>query len=137
MGKFFIDNYQVLLTWTFKFLFFISIYFAPVLASMISIGVFVGVDFLTGIWVAKRNNQPITSKKMRDSIGKSGSYMLAILVAHIFEIQFMPAVPVMKIISLFIASAELKSIYENLGKISGLDFWTQIKSYLSQNKKDS
>ena len=121
-------------TYFLKFILFLTIYFAPVIASMLAIGIFIAVDFISAIWVTRRNGEAITSKKMRDSVGKTGSYMLAILVAHIFELQFMPAIPVMKIISLFIASAELKSIYENLAKISGLDYWTQIKGYLSQNK---
>jgi phage-related holin len=121
-------------TYFFKFLLFLSIYFAPVLASMAAIGVFIIVDFISGLMVAYRTGESITSKKMRDTIGKSVAYMLAILVGQIFELQFLSAVPVMKIIALFIASAELKSIYENLGKITGLDSWTLIKGYLSQNK---
>lgn len=136
MGKFFLDHYPTLLNWVFKFLFFLSIYFAPVVASMISIGIFVAVDFLTGLWVAKRNNLPITSKKMRDTVGKSLAYMVALIVAHIFELQFLAqAIPMMKIMALFIASAEIKSIYENLGVITGLDFWELIKKKLSQNEE--
>jgi len=48
--------------------------------------------------------------------------------------HFLPAIPVMTIVAFFIASAELKSIYENLGRIIGFDFWSLIKKYISQNK---
>lgn len=121
-------------TYLFKFLLFLSIYFAPVFASMAAIAVFIIVDLVSGLMVAYRSGEPITSKKLRNTIGKTTSYFLAILTSHIFELQFLPAIPIMKIVALFIASAEIKSIMENLGKITGLDFWTLIKGYLSQNK---
>lgn len=127
--------FSTLIQWLLKFALFISIYFAPVVASMAAIGIFIIVDFITGIWVAKTKGEPITSKKMRDTVGKSIAYMIAILIAHIFEIHFAPAIPVMKLISLFIASAEIKSVYENLGAITGLDFWEFIKKKLGQNEE--
>lgn len=127
--------YSTLSQWAFQLLLWLSIYFAPVAASMVAIGVFVAVDFCTGLWIARRNGIPITSKKMRDTVGKTVAYMIAILIAHIFQLQFTPAIPLMKIIALFIASAEIKSIYENLGSITGLDFWSLIKKKLSQNEE--
>jgi hypothetical protein len=73
---------------------------------------------------------------MRDTVGKSIAYMLAILVSHIFELQFLSGVlPLMKIIALFIATAEIKSVFENLGVIANLDFWELIKKKLSQNEE--
>jgi phage-related holin len=136
MGKLLIDYYPTLISWILKFLFFLSIYFAPVTASMISIGVFVAVDFITGVWVATRRNELITSKKMRDTVGKSIAYMVALMIAHIFELQFLAGtIPMMKIMALFIATAEIKSIYENLGFITGLNFWELIKKKLSQNEE--
>lgn len=120
-----------------KFWLFCTIYFAPVIASMVAISVFILLDFISALMVAIKFKVPITSKKMRDTVGKSASYMLALIVAHIFELQFMPLIPIMSIVACFIASAEAKSIYENLGKITGLDFWTILKDYLSQNKNQN
>ena len=133
-----IDVLTKISAYLFKFLLFIYMYFTATYQSMIVIGIFILFDFITGIWKAKRLNQPITSKKMRNTIGKGCAYMIAILVAHLFELTFSAGViPMMKLVAFFIASAEIKSIFENLGTLTGLDFWTFIKERLSgTNKKD-
>lgn len=128
-----------LVTYLLNFALFIYMYFTATYPSMIVIGLFILFDFITGIWKAKKLDIPITSKKMRNTIGKGCAYMIAILVAHLFELTFSAGViPLMKIVAFFIASAEIKSIYENLGTVSGLDFWTYIKDKLSgtHSKKD-
>ncbi len=106
---------------------------------MIAIDVFIAVDFIIGVWVTRRKDEAITSKKIIDTVGKSTTYLIALVVGHIFELDFLGGViPMMKILALFIATVEIKSIFENLGAITNLDFWELIKKKLSQNeeKKD-
>ena len=100
------------------------------------IGVFIFVDVATALWSAKKNNIPIRSKRLRDTIGKGCAYMIALMVSHMFQLHFMPIVPVLQVVAVFIASAELKSIMENLGGITNLDFWSVIKERLSGTNKN-
>ncbi len=44
--------------------------------------------------------------------------------------NFSLGIPLMKAIAGFIAVAEVKSIFENLGQITGLDFWTALRERL-------
>ncbi|MBC6111180.1 phage holin family protein [Pedobacter fastidiosus] len=117
--------------YAYKFGFFVYLYFSPTHSSLLVITIFVIIDFITGVWKARRNKQDVTSKMMRVSIGKAVAYMIAILIAHLFELTFASALPFMRMVAFFIASAEIKSIYENLGEITGLDFWTFIKEKLA------
>ena len=123
-------------SWIGKGVLFLSIYFTPIWISLLIIGVFIFADVATALWKAKRNNIPIRSKRLRDTIGKMIAYMIALMVSHMFQLHFMPIVPVLQIIAVFIASAELKSIMENLGAITNLDFWSIIKERLAGTNKN-
>jgi len=131
MFQYLIDLFFKCIPYLYKFALFIYLYFAATHTALIVITLFVAVDFGTGVWKAKRNNLPVTSKAMRVTIGKAVAYMIAILVAHLFELTFVSVIPFMQMVSFFIATAEIKSIYENLGEITGLDFWTYIKEKLA------
>lgn len=101
-------------------------YFSPAFSMMIIIGVFVFSDFITGIMAAKKRGEEITSKKARPTVTKGLSYMIAILVAHIFQNHFLPQIEVMKIVSGLIAVIELKSMDENIRIITGKSLFKQF-----------
>lgn len=122
---------DLLYSWGSKALLFLAIYFSPIWVSLLVIGVFIGIDLITALMRAHVRNIPIKSKRLRDTIGKGCAYMIALMVSHMFQEHFMSFVPVLQCVSVFIATAELKSIMENLGNITGLDFWTIIKERLS------
>lgn len=117
--------------WVLKGFLFLTIYFSPIWISLCVILVFIVVDLISALLRAKKNNIPIRSKRLRDTLGKTVSYFLALLVSHLFQIHFIPFVPVLQAVSVFIASAEIKSIFENLGAVTGLDFWSFIKQRLA------
>ncbi|WP_421944348.1 phage holin family protein [Pedobacter sp.] len=140
MLQYSINLFLKLIPYIYKFGLFVYLYFAATHSALLVITLFVIVDFITGVWKAKKNKLPVTSKSMRVTIGKAVAYMLAIMVAHLFELTFVSVLPFMQMVSFFIASAEIKSIYENLGEITGLDFWNYIKEKLAgvyDNKKTS
>lgn len=53
-----------------------------------------------------------------------------------FQLHFMPIVSVLQVVAVFITTAELKSIMENLGAITNLDFWSVIKERLAGTNKN-
>lgn len=128
--------YWVAESWIGKGLLFLIIYFQPIWISLLIIGLFIGFDVISALMRAHKNGIPIRSKRLRDTIGKGTAYMIALMVSHMFQLHFMPIVPILQIVAVFIATAELKSIMENLGDITGLDFWTLIKERLSGTNKN-
>lgn len=103
----------------FDFLSWGVIFISPTFKFIMAIGFFVIVDFITGLIAAKKIQEPITSKKMRPTIGKFVAYGLGIIVAYIIEILFFPDFPSLKLIAGLMAWIELKSMNENFEKITG------------------
>ena len=123
-----------------KALALISFYAQPTYGSMATVIILITVDFVTGVWAAKKRGEKITSWGWRRTIHtKMVPYYIALLCAHlvdltIFKGTVLESLQLMKATAAFIAGAELKSVFENLGSISGLDFWTFIKEKLQPQK---
>ena len=119
------------LQWVATALAWIVLFTRPAYDSMMAVLVLVCVDLAVGIWAAKKRGEPITSYGFRRSITtKIAPYQVAVLLGYYVDKEFSLGIPLMKAIAGFIAVAELKSIFENLGQITGLDFWTAIKEKL-------
>jgi phage-related holin len=110
------------------------VFTAPVHAFMAATGAIVLIDFVTGIWGALRIGDPLTSSKMSRTVTKTVAYQVAILSAWLFESVFVPELPVVRIAAGFVAATELKSVLENIAKITGLDVWPAILRVLNGHK---
>lgn len=102
------------------------VYFSPTFSVILIIGFFVVCDMITGIVAARKIGEPITSKRLRETIGKFLSYGIAILVAHVIEQQFIHDFPALKAISGFLVYIELKSMNENFEKITGHNIFNTV-----------
>ncbi len=74
-------------------------------------------DLITGIMKSVKNGVPITSRRLRDSVVKLGSYMIlitALIITSKFEKSFSPVVTTVYYYFIF---TELKSIMENVGEM--------------------
>jgi len=105
---------------------FLISYFTPAFPLMLAIGFFVVADFITGVMAAKKRGEQILSKKMRPSVTKGIGYMVAILVALVFQNNFVPGFEVMKIVAGLIAFIEVKSLDENFRTITGKSLFKQF-----------
>ena len=101
-------------------------YFSPAYPMMMAIGFFFVMDFITGIMAAKKRGEEISSKKMRPTITKVIGYMIAILVAHVFQQNFLKDIEVLKIVAGLIAFIEVKSLDENFRDITGKSLFKQF-----------
>lgn len=89
------------------------------------------LDLLTGIMKSVKNEVPISSKRLRDSVTKLGAYMVLItslIIASRYENSFAPIVTVAYYYFMF---TELKSIAENVQEMG-----VKIPRFL-MNKIDS
>lgn len=118
-------------SWVIRLALWTWLFTAPTHDSMLAVVVIVFADFISGVWAAKKRGEKITSYGIRRTITtKILPYQFAILCSHLVEKQFLTEVPLMKATAGFIAVAELKSVFENLGALTGLDFWNALKEKL-------
>ncbi len=112
---------------------------SPVQPVMTAVFCLVIIDFITGIWASIKKNVPIKSYHMRRTVVKLLAYQAAIVVGFIMETYLLQEMPVVKIIGGLVAMTEGKSFFENLHKITGIDFWALIINKVhgeqNQNKK--
>lgn len=123
---------------------FLALVLAPIKMLMFSVGVLVVCDMILGILKARRNKEPITSEGLKRTVTKTFVYQLAILVAHLVDSELITGMGVLKVVSGLIAITEVKSIFENLHIITGIDFWSagvsKINTYakfIPSEKKES
>jgi Mg2+/Co2+ transporter CorB len=119
-------------SWALRFILWAWLFTSSTHASMLAVVVLVFCDFVSGIWAALKRGERISSWGIRRTITtKIMPYQFAILCSHLVEQQFMlGSIPLMKATAGFIAVAELKSVFENLGQITGLDFWHALREKL-------
>lgn len=108
----------------------------PIKAVALTLGFLIFADLFTGIWKAIKNKEQITSRKMSETVSKMVLYQLAIIVAFVAETYIFFGIPITKVASGYIASTEIKSIFENIGTITGIDLWEKIKSLLKRPADD-
>ena len=117
---------EILQKYTVPALAYFASYFTPAFPMMMAIGFFLLMDFITGIMAAKKRGEPISSKKMRPTVTKGIGYMVAILVAHVFQKNFLTDIEVLKIVAGLIAFIEVKSLDENFRDITGKSLFKQF-----------
>lgn len=104
-----------------NFIFWILALIAPIKTVMLTIGFLIIADFITGAYAAFKNDVPIRSERIGHTVSKFFIYNLVVLSAFLLEKYIVNEIPFQKIITGFIAIAEIKSILENFDKIYGVN----------------
>jgi uncharacterized membrane protein len=110
---------------------------APIHAVIVSVGVLVMGDLVTGVWAAYKRGEEIKSSGLRRTLSKLVVYNIAIISGFMVQ-QYMieDLVPIVKIIAGVIGLVELKSILENANKITGVDLFKEVIARLG-SKNDT
>jgi phage-related holin len=114
-----------------KLLSLLVVVLMPIRSALLAVLVLIIADLCTGIWAALKEKRKITSHGLRRTVVKVLSYESAIIVSFIVETYLLEGVPLVKIITGFIGITEAKSFFENLKRITGIDFWSQIISKIN------
>ena len=101
----------------------------PVQPLMVVTSIMIAMDFLTGVWKNLKKGEKFSSSKMSNTISKMVLYQIAILTGFLLEIYIIPILPVSKIVAGFLATTEFQSLIENIGEITGIDIWGNIKKH--------
>ena len=131
--KFIGANIYKLLVWAF------CVYLLPTY-ELIGVTLFLLIaDMITGIWKALTLGEPITARKIGETVSKMIIYMLGIISAYVLQHNNAgDAIKVMMIFTTLISVREFKSIVENIEVITGTKIWSyivcQISNLLPTNK---
>ena len=108
---------------------------------IVGLFIFLALDLITGIRKARINKQAITSLGLRKSLSKFLEYSIAILASQVFTFIFKLDITLSYYVALFIATIELKSIFENISETTGINLWKVVRklipsiSQLEEEKK--
>lgn len=128
--------YKLILSVAFTVITFLKGFYGEL---MLGLAAFLVIDFITGVWRSISLGQKISSKRLRESVTKAGTYFLLVttlIVASKIESTFLPFVTIAYYYCIF---TEMKSILENLQEL-GLEIPKavndKIESILPTKKKD-
>jgi hypothetical protein len=112
---------------------------APIQMVLVSVGVLILADLITGILAAHKKGEKIRSSAMRRTISKIVVYNTAVLTGFLLETYLLASIfPVAKLVAGVIGLVEFKSILENGNVILGQDIFKTVVSKLgSDNDKNS
>ena len=94
--------------------------------------VIVLVDLYTGRMAAKHRGEAIKSSGYRQSVKKYVLYMLGILISELFIRVFLLPIPLTYMVAGVIALTEVKSIFENIETVTGVDLWGYVGEKLTR-----
>lgn len=101
--------------------------FAPIKMVMVTVGILILADLITGIWASIKRKEKVKSAAMRRTISKMLVYQLAVVCGFLLETYILDGVvPVTKIVAGAIGMVEFKSILENANSIVGGDIFKGI-----------
>lgn len=95
-------------------------FLAPMATVIFAVMFLIFVDLVTGILASLKEKQRITSSAMSRTIAKTFVYCTTIIVTHVVHKYLLVGFdfPVESIVSGFIALTEMKSILENMDRMS-------------------
>lgn len=117
------------------FLIWVIAFFAPIYEFIAIIGFMIFADTITGVLAANKMNEQIQSRKLFRSVEKFISYGLGIIIAQIVSCYFLQNFPAVQLMAGFIAFIEVKSIDENICKITGHSIFNVILEKLKHGNK--
>lgn len=98
-------------------------FFSPTYSFIVIIGFFCICDAFTGIMASNKEKQPISSWRLRQTIRKFLAYGITILVTHVMCFYLLSGDSTgLKFIGTLICLVEVKSIDENIKRITGFGF---------------
>lgn len=131
IGENMLDN---ILSFLFKVFGLVTVVLAPIKATMFAVGFLIVVDFISGVLAASKRGDKITSNGFRHTLTKMLAYQMTILTAFIAETYLIQELPMVKVVVAMIALTEVKSFFENMETITGVNFWSSVLKKFHGNK---
>jgi phage-related holin len=95
-------------------------YFTPIAEMVHVMLIFLALDMISGIWASVKAGQKIKSHKLRQTVYKFLWYTIAVMTSWMMEKTFnLSLLNLACVTAGFICFVELKSIFENITRITG------------------
>jgi phage-related holin len=115
-----------------KILAFILLWLAPISNYIHLVLILIFIDLLTGSYAAVKEGQKFSARKLRCTIEKFVFYAMAIIAAFLLQQIINDGNELSRIVALYIGATELKSIYENISRITKTDILSLLWDTLKQ-----
>jgi hypothetical protein len=117
---------------------FVLVFLLPLQAALIATGCLIFLDTVTGIWkvVTTDGWSKVQSKKLAGVVPKMILYVIAIITAQIAQDYLSPAIPWVDVTTGIISIIEVKSIFENIKAIIGIDIWKELRDKIGRKPLD-
>ncbi len=113
-------------------------YFAPISEIVHVMLIFMAVDTFSGVWAAIKEGEKIESNKLRRTVHKFLWYTISVMVAWMMEHTFkLSWTNLASITAGFICFVELKSIFENVTRITNEPVFARILKFLRKKSTDA
>jgi len=111
---------------------------APIKPVMITVGILIISDLITGIWAARKRGEQITSAALGRTVSKMVVYQTAVVTGFLLQKYLLAdAMPIVNIVGGIIGMVEFKSFIENANAIVDGDIMKEILKKLgSKNDQD-
>lgn len=125
---------------------YVAALFAPISGIMITVGLAIIADTITGVWRATKLKETITSRKLSQIASKMFLYQGTIIMFYLIDkfilgdilgAFFSIELLLTKVIALVLASVEVFSIDENIKAVKGTGLWSAFKKLTSRAKEIS
>ncbi len=113
---------------------YLVFFFTPLVPIILGVLIFTAFDTFTGMWAAKKRGEKLHSRAMGRTITKMIFYSVAILLAHLLEIIFLPWLAATSLAAGYIALVEFRSNMENIGYITDTNIWEYLKDKIDAFK---
>lgn len=110
---------------------------APIKPVMITVGILIISDLITGIWAARKRGEQITSAALGRTVSKMVVYQTAVVTGFLLQKYLLAdAMPIVNIVGGIIGMVEFKSFVENANVIVDGDIMKEILKKLSSKNDD-
>jgi len=120
--------------WVIKMFAFAVIWFTPLAGKIAIVTVFIILDTIMGVVAAQKTGEPISSRKLRQGfIPKAIGYSVMVTGCYFID-NCVYDIHATYLGVMFVSFAEMKSMDENLKKITGYSLWDKIIETISKKK---
>ena len=114
-------------SWIAQLFVLIIAYFTPIREIVHVMLIFLAIDMISGIWASVKTKEKVESRKLAKTVFKFLWYTVAVMLAWMMEKTFsMEWSRLASIVGGFICFVELKSIFENITRITDEPIFMRI-----------
>lgn len=115
---------------------YILLWLAPIKNYVHLVLILIFIDLVTGSYASVKQGENFSARKLRNTLEKFIFYAIAIISGYVLQRIIDDGVQLARIVALYIGATEVKSIYENISRITKIDIvaivWETLKEKMDE-----